>query len=192
HDPAAGGRSAAQRTQALRAFRRTLTLDPGYALAYSHVIYMLEAASRERPWLALLPGDSLEPARGPDFASLLDSGIVAAAVERARTELTAQARNWVAAQPTTSSAHAALVDAYVESAQPTAALAEVDRYAAPSAPSPERPSVEPTIRFTAGEDDRAAADVRRALDTLSADDLASLDAGPDAASSAPGAPTTLP
>ncbi len=183
HDTAGGGGSPAQWTQALRAFRRTLTLDPGYALAYSHVIYMLEVASRERPWVALLPGDSLEAARGPDFASLLDSGIVAAAVERARAELTAQARNWVAAQPTTSSAHAALVDAYVESTQPAAALAEVDRYAGTVGRYPERPFVEATIRFTAGEDDRAAADLRRALDTVSADDLASGDAGPDAASS---------
>jgi eukaryotic-like serine/threonine-protein kinase len=182
HDTAGGGGGSGQWTEALRAFRRTLMLDAGYAMAYTHVIDLLGIAARDRPWLALLPGDSLAVARRPDFTSLLDSTTLAAAVDRARATFTAEARHWVAVQPTTKSAHAALVAAYIESGQPAAALAEVERYAATVGRYPERPFVEATIRFAAGEDDRAAADLRRALDTLSTADLTSDNAGPGAAS----------
>jgi tRNA A-37 threonylcarbamoyl transferase component Bud32/TolB-like protein/tetratricopeptide (TPR) repeat protein len=183
HDTAGGGGSPTQWTQALRAFRRTLALDHGYAMAYSHVIYLLALAAKERPWMALLPGDSLAPARDTDVASSLDSATLGAAVERARTGYIAEARGWVALQPTTRSAHAALVDAYVESGQHAAALAEVDRYAGTIGRYPDRPFVEAAVRFAAGEDDRAAADLRRALDTLSAQDLVSEDTDPMVASS---------
>jgi tetratricopeptide (TPR) repeat protein/tRNA A-37 threonylcarbamoyl transferase component Bud32/TolB-like protein len=180
HDTAGGGDRPGQWTQSLRAFRRTLALDASYAMAYTHVIDMLRIAARDRPWVALLPGDSLTWARRPDFTSLLDSTTLATAVERARAAFTAEARNWVAVQPTAKSAHAALVDAYIESGQHAAAVAELDRYAATVGTYPERPFVEAMIRFAAGEDDRAAADLRRALDTLSAADLAS-GAGPGVA-----------
>ena len=182
HDTAGGGASATQWTQSLRAFRRALALDHGYAMAYGHVIYLLGLAAKERPWMALLPGDSLAPARDAD-PTALDSATLAGAVDRARTSYIAEARGWVALQPTTLSAHAALVDAYVESGQHAAALAEVDRYAGTVGRYPERPFVEATIRFAAGEDDRAAADLRRALDTLSADDLVSEDSDPMVSSS---------
>jgi len=181
HDTAGGGDRPGQWTQSLRAFRRTLALDASYAMAYTHVIDMLRIAARDRPWVALLPGDSLTLARRPDFTSLLDSTTLATAVERAREAFTAEARHRVAVQPTTKSAHAALVDAYIASGQHAAAVAELDRYAATVGTYPERPFVEAMIRFAAGEDDRAAADLRRALDTQSAADLASGDAGPGVA-----------
>jgi serine/threonine-protein kinase len=178
HDTAGGGRSARQWTEAFRAFRRTLALDHGYGMAYSHVIYLLGRAARERPLLALLPGDSLVVARNPDFTFVLDSVGLAASVERARSAYVAAARDWVALQPVTRSAHAALVDAYVVSGQHAAALTEVDRYAGTVGRYPERPFLEATIRFAAGEDERAAADLRRALDSLSPRDLASEDTDP--------------
>jgi len=181
HDTAGGGGRPGQWTQALRAFRRTLALDASYAMAYTHVIDLLGIAARDRPWLALLPGDSLVLARRPDFTSPLDSMTLATAVERARAAFTAEARNWVAVQPTTKSAHAALVDAYIESGQHAAAVAELDRYEATVGTYPERPFVEATVRFAAGEDERAAADLRRALETLSAADLVSGDTGPGVA-----------
>ncbi|HTC22737.1 MAG TPA: hypothetical protein VK688_00160, partial [Gemmatimonadales bacterium] len=69
-------------------------------------------------------------------------------------------------------------DAYIVSGQSTAALAEVDRYAGTIGRYPERPFLEATIRFAAGEDDRADADLRRALDTLSVHDLVSENTDP--------------
>ena len=44
--------------QAIRAFRRTLALDPEYALAYEHVQAMLASASSAQPYYALVSPDS--------------------------------------------------------------------------------------------------------------------------------------
>lgn len=183
HDTAGGGRGGTQWTESLRAFHRALALDHGYAMAYSHIIFLLGLAAKEQPFIALLPGDSLMPARGEKLPAPLDSAGLAAAVERARAAYVADARNWVVLQPTTRSAHAALVDAYVASGEYAAALAEVDRFAGTIGRYPDRPFVEAAVRFAAGEDDRAAADVRRALDTLSVQDLVSEDTDPMVASS---------
>src|SRR6476661_8172220 len=115
-------------TQAIRAFRRTLALDPDYALAYDHVREMLGSAAMPHPSYAMVTPDSFALTQTSDGRALVDSATVAAAVHRARTEALATARSWVASQPTTLRAHGAMVDAYVVSGNYGAALAEVDRF----------------------------------------------------------------
>ncbi len=112
HDTAGGDQSPAW-TQAIRAFRRTLALDPEYALAYEHVQAMLASASSAQPYYALVAPDSFalaEKLRRPDARSVgpLGRGVTARADEALAT-----ARSWVTTQPTTLRAHAAMVDAYV-------------------------------------------------------------------------------
>ena len=176
HDTAAAGAGPPQWTKALRAFRRTLAIDPGYTLAYSHVADLLAIAARERPPVVLVGEDSLAPALGPGFEPLVDSATMAAGTARARRELLQQTQTWVASQPTNKAAHAALVDAQIESGQPGRALAEVERYAITVGRYPDRPFVEAKIRFAAGEAERAAADLRHAVDSLSAADFLGEDA----------------
>jgi tetratricopeptide (TPR) repeat protein/tRNA A-37 threonylcarbamoyl transferase component Bud32 len=158
-------------THALRAFRRTLSLDPDYALAYDHVQSMLSAAAGPKPYYALVAADSFAPATAPDGRSLLDSTALVGAVGRARNEALSTARTWVAAQPTTLRAHGAMVDAYVVSGNYRAALAEVDRYRLTSPVHPELPFVEARIRFASGDVNRAAAQLRTALDSVAAQDF---------------------
>ncbi|HET7040465.1 MAG TPA: protein kinase, partial [Gemmatimonadales bacterium] len=79
----------------LHAFRRALTIDPTYALAYEHVAAMFQQTARPNPALALVGPDSFGPA--PES----DPRVLAAAVARARREGIAVAREWVANQPET-------------------------------------------------------------------------------------------
>ncbi|MBA3258656.1 MAG: protein kinase [Gemmatimonadales bacterium] len=158
-------------TQALRAFRRTLTLDPDYALAYDHVQNMLASAAGARPYYALVAPDSFALATGADGLMLLDSTALSGAVRRARTEALSTARTWVASQPATLRAHGAMVEAYVASGNYTAALAEVDRFRQTSPVHPELPFVEARIRFASGDVNRAAAQLRTALDTMAPQDF---------------------
>ena len=101
-------------TQAIRAFKRTLALDPGYALAYEHVQAMLSgaaAAAASTRWWRPIPSPS--PKARP--AARVDSVTTVAAVRRARAEALATARSWVNTQPTNLRAHGAMVDAYIAS-----------------------------------------------------------------------------
>jgi len=180
HDTAAAVAGPAKWTRALRAFRRALSIDPAYTLAYSHVADLLALAARERPPVILLSDDSLAPAWTSSFEPLIDSAAMRVGTARARRELLEQTQTWVASQPTNKAAHAALVDAQIETGQPGQALAEVERFATTVGRYPDRPFVEAKIRFAAGEPERAAADLRRAVDTISAEDFA----GEDAASTA--------
>ena len=84
-------------TQAIRAFKRTLALDPDYALAYDHVQAMLGSAAMLRPYYALVAPDSFAVTETSDGRSALDSTATAAAVRRARVEALATARSWVSA-----------------------------------------------------------------------------------------------
>jgi serine/threonine-protein kinase len=158
-------------TQALRAFRHTLTLDPDYALAYDHVQEMLSSAATPKPYYALVAPDSFALAARADGGQLLDSVVLNGAVSRARTEALSTARTWVSAQPTTLRAHGAMVDAYIVSGNYQAALAEVDRYRLTSPVHPELPFVEARIRFASGDVNRAAAQLRTALDSVAAQDF---------------------
>ncbi|HEU4682208.1 MAG TPA: protein kinase [Gemmatimonadales bacterium] len=158
-------------TQALRAFKRALALDPNYALAYEHVHAMLSEAAVPNPLYALLPADSFALTRTPAAGQLMDSVKVAAAVQRARREALNSARSWVASQPATLRAHGAMVNAYVGSGNYPAALAEVQRFSEATPLHPELPFVQARIRFASGEIDRAAAQLRSALDTVAPRDF---------------------
>ena len=158
-------------TEAFRAFKRTLALDPEYALAYDHVQTMLASAAGPRPAYAMVAADSFALAHQADGAPRLDSAALDGAVRRARAEALATARSWVASQPATLRAHGAMVDAYLASGNYTAALAEVNRFRQTSPTHPELPFVEAKIRFASGDVARAAAQLRTALDTVAPQDF---------------------
>jgi tetratricopeptide (TPR) repeat protein/tRNA A-37 threonylcarbamoyl transferase component Bud32 len=177
HDTA-GPTEAPKWTQAIRAFKRTLALDPHYALAYDHVQAMLSTAAMRSPVYALVATDSFVLTEGPDGRALLDSAVITAAVRHARTEALGMARSWVSTQPTLLRAHGALVDAYIASGNYSAALAEVDRFRQTAAVHPELPFVEARIRFASGEVDLAARELRTALDTIAPRDFRAYEGTP--------------
>jgi serine/threonine-protein kinase len=158
-------------THAMRAFKRALAIDPNYALAYEHVHMMLTQAAVTNPFYALLPGDSFAVTRTSAGRQLMDSATVTAAVRRARNEALASARSWVTTQPTTFRAHGAMVNAYVTAGNYPAALSELERFRDVTPLHPEHPFVEARIRFASGEVDRAAAQLRTALDTVAPQDF---------------------
>jgi serine/threonine-protein kinase len=170
HDTA-GVDQAPAWTQAMRAFKRALALDPNYALAYEHVHAMLGEAAVSNPFYALLPADSFAVARTATGRQLIDSARLAAAVQRARGEALSSARSWVASQPTTLRAHGAMVNAYVGVGNYPAALAEVERFREATPLHPELPFVQARIQFASGEIDRAAAQLRTAMDTVAPKDF---------------------
>jgi serine/threonine protein kinase/tetratricopeptide (TPR) repeat protein len=170
HDTA-GVNEAPGWTQALRAFKRTLALDPNYALAYDHVQFMFSVAAANYPVYALLPGDSFAVTRTSAGRPMMDSLMVRAAVQRARTEALASARTWVSTQPTTLRAHGAMVNAYVSAGNYSGALSELERFRQATPLHPELPFVEARVRFASGDVDRAAAQLRHALDTVAPKDF---------------------
>ena len=165
-------------TQAIRAFKRTLALDPGYALAYEHVQAMLSGAAASRPYYALVAADSFALTEGATGRALVDSVTTVAAVQRARAEALATARSWVNTQPSTLRAHGAMVDAYIASGNYGAAMSEVDRFRQTAPVHPEQPFVEARIRFASGEVERAARDLRTALDTVAPQDFRAYEGTP--------------
>jgi serine/threonine protein kinase/tetratricopeptide (TPR) repeat protein len=177
HDTA-GVNQAPAWTQAMRAFKRTLVLDPNYALAYDHVHSMLSLAAVDRPFYALLPADSFALSRSPSGRPLLDSTTIKSAVQRARTEALASARSWVATQPTTLRAHGAMVNAYVSSGNYGGALSELERFRQATPLHPDIPFVEARIRFASGDVERAAAQLRVALDTALPKDFQAYEGAP--------------
>jgi tetratricopeptide (TPR) repeat protein len=170
HDTA-GTNEAPAWTQALRAFKRTLALDPNYALAYDHVQFMLSVAAANYPVYALLPGDSFALTRTSTSRPMMDSVTVRAAVQRARSEATATARTWVSTQPTTLRAHGAMINAYVSAGNYNGALSELERFRQATPLHPELPFVEARVRFASGDVDRAASQLRSALDTVASKDF---------------------
>jgi serine/threonine-protein kinase len=158
-------------TQSLRAFKRALALDPNYALAYDHVQFMLSVAASDHPTYALLPGDSFAVTRTSDGRVMMDSAMVRSSVQRARAEALTTARTWVSTQPTTLRAHGAMVNAYVSAGNYSGALSELERYRQATPLHPELPFVEARVRFASGDIDRAAAQLRVALDTVSSKDF---------------------
>jgi serine/threonine-protein kinase len=158
-------------TQAIRAFRRTLALDPDYALAYDHVQHMLGMAAAPKPDYALVASDSFARTVEPSGRPVMDSLSLNSAVRRARAAGLATARSWVATQPSTLRAHGAMVNAYIASGNYDAALGEVNRFRNTTPVHPELPFVEARIRFASGDVDRAAAQLRTALDTVAPQDF---------------------
>lgn len=101
----------------------------------------------------------------------MDTMTVAAAVRRARDEALGSARSWVVSQPTTLRAHGAMVSAQITAGNYKAALSEVERFSEATPLHPELPFVQARIRFASGEVDRAAAQLRTALDTTAPKDF---------------------
>ena len=170
HDTA-GPNQAPAFTQAIRAFRRTLDLDPDYALAYDHVQHMLGMAADRKPGYALVAPDSFAPAFREDGRALVDSATLQSAIRRARSAGLSTARSWIASQPATLRAHGAMVDAYLATGNYDAALGEVARFRNSTPVHPELPFVEARIRFASGDVDRAASQLRTALDTVAPQDF---------------------
>lgn len=171
HDEGGNAVRAAHFSEALRAFHRTLALDPDYALAYDHINSVLSLAGRPHPPFLLVRRDSLVPLAVKADPTPPESATVAAGARRARTEAIQLARDWVASQPATVRAHAALVDAYLAAHDYAGAMAEVNRYRLTDQPHPDLPFMSARIRFAAGDVDGAAADLRRALDSIAPADF---------------------
>lgn len=171
HDMGAAGDHATTRTESLRAFRKTLALDPNYVLAYEHVEQMLTEASRQGMYVALMPNDSFVPARDRQGRPMLDSLSTRAATRRAQNAVVALARSWVATQPTTFRAHGALVDAFIAAEDYPSALNELASIRALSSRHPELPFMEARVRFASGNVDEAAKVLRQALDSTAPEDF---------------------
>jgi tetratricopeptide (TPR) repeat protein len=120
-------RMAERYTQSLRAFRRAIALDPNYYLAYEHLTAIYRMSAQDKPYLALLPGDSIVVADAGGPTPRLDSLRLRQAVQRARSEGIASAREWLAHQPSNAHAQNALIFGFAAARQFETALAEVDR-----------------------------------------------------------------
>ncbi|HKV74160.1 MAG TPA: protein kinase [Gemmatimonadales bacterium] len=128
HDPDTAAVDGARHNQeSLRAFQRALSLDPDYYLAYEHTTWILKNASRQKPWLVLLPGDSLARAYDATGKALMDSTTVQSGIVRARNAGLRQARAWSSQQPDNPHAQDALIEQLFVSGDYRAADAEVER-----------------------------------------------------------------
>jgi len=159
-------------TESLRAFRQTLNQAPDYALAYEHVQYMYNLASRPGTGVFLVTPDSF--AMGPG----IDSATRAGATTRARLAGLESARAWSTAQPGTGRAHLAMVDALLANQQYPDAMAEVARFRAADPSNPETPFVQARVRFASGDGPQAAAELKSAMSTITAGDFAGAEDAP--------------
>ncbi|HET9275598.1 MAG TPA: serine/threonine-protein kinase [Gemmatimonadales bacterium] len=160
HDSVAGG-TADGMTRSLRAFRRAVTLDPGYVLAYEHITFLLTNATRANAAYALAARDSLVPAWAAGRPAL-DSAARQAAVQRARIHAVETARTWVGQQPGTARARRALFEALLASEEFAAASTEVRelRRLLPQEGRDLAAFLEARVRFASGDRAGAAALVR--------------------------------
>jgi tetratricopeptide (TPR) repeat protein len=132
---------------------------------------MLGMAAERKPTYALVAPDSFALAFRQDGRSLVDSTTLQGAIRRARAAGLSTARSWISSQPATLRAHGAMVDAYLATGNYDAALGEVARFRNSTPVHPELPFVEARIRFASGDVDRAAAQLRTALDTVAPQDF---------------------
>ena len=165
---------AANQTASLRAFRRTLGLDPNYSLAYEHVMNMLTRSAEEQPFMALVAADSFARVYDQNGRRQLDSNRVRNAVSLARSEAVTTGRSWVASQPEAVRSHTNLIEAYFSSRDYRSALGELQRVR--SLPSGVHRAdlvfTEGRIRFASGDLEGAANVFQTALDSLDATDFA--------------------
>jgi serine/threonine-protein kinase len=168
-------------TESMRAFKRALALDPGYALAFEHVNFILGRASRQNPIWVLLPADSIGYVYGEQDRRLIDSAATAAAVKRAREEAIRLARDWANLQPATAKAHEALLAALIAAQDYDGARSEVARFRAVVPNHPELPFDDARIRFAAGDASRAARQLGASIDSLTPEDLQPISGATDAA-----------
>jgi serine/threonine-protein kinase len=120
-------RVAERFTKSIRAFRRAIALDPNYYLAYEHLTAIYRTTAQDKPYLALLPGDSIVVADAASKTPKLDSLRLTQSIQRARTDGIAAAREWLTHQPENAHAQNALIFGYAVARQFDASLAEVDR-----------------------------------------------------------------
>ena len=168
-------------TESMRAFKRALALDPGYALAFEHVNYILGRASRPNPPWVLLPGDSIAFVYGDKDKRLVDSAATTLAVTRARAEAIRLARDWANLQPATAKAHEALLAALIAAQDYDGAGSEVARFRAVVPKHPELPFDDARIRFASGDAPRAARQLGVSIDSLTPEDLRPIAGATDAA-----------
>jgi len=161
HDSVAGSTPEGM-TRALRAFRRTLDLDPQYALAYEHITSLLTNAANREASYALVAPDSFAATMSKNGRPALDSAVRAAAVRRVRADAVRTARAWVAMQPAVARAHHALFEAYFASEDFRSASQEVGelRRLLPAAGRGLAGYLEARVRFARG-DTRLAAELVR-------------------------------
>ncbi len=167
-------RYASNQSQSLRAFRRTLELDPTYSLAYEHIMNMLTRSSEDDPYLALVNTDSFVEVYVKPGTRQLDSARVRNAVTLARAEAVSTGRRWVASQPEAVRSHTNLIEAYFSSRDYQSALTELGRVRSLPAGSHRADLVfaEGRIRFASGDLDGATRVFRSALDSLTPSDFA--------------------
>jgi serine/threonine-protein kinase len=168
-------------TASMRAFKRALELDPGYALAFEHVNFILGRASRQNPMWVLLPNDSISYVYGETDRRLIDSSATAVAVKRARAEAIRLARDWAKLQPATPKAHEALLAALIAAQDYDGAAGEVARFRAVVPNHPELPFDDARIRFASGDAPRAARQLGASIDSLTPEDLRPISGATDAA-----------
>jgi serine/threonine protein kinase/tetratricopeptide (TPR) repeat protein len=163
----------ANQTSSLRAFRKTLGLDPSYSLAYEHIMNMLTRSAEEQPFIALVSQDSFARVYDKSGRRQLDSARVRNAVTLARSEAVATGRNWVASQPEAVRPHTNLIEAYFSSRDYRSALGELERVRSLPSGSHRADLVftEGRIRFASGDLEGAANVFQNALDSLKAEDF---------------------
>jgi eukaryotic-like serine/threonine-protein kinase len=173
HDTS-GVNFTANQTLSLRAFRRTLGLDPSYSLAYEHIMNMLTRSAEEQPFMALVAPDSFARVFDQTGKRQLDSTRIRNAVALARAEAVTTGRSWVASQPEAVRSHTNLIEAYFSSRDYRSALGELQRVRSLPAGSHRADLVftEGRIRFASGDLEGAANVFQNALDSLQAGDFA--------------------
>ncbi len=124
HDLTPQDRAAAM-TASLAAFRKALSLDPHFGLAYEHVTAMLNQSAQARSPLALMPGGRFVRRFTPGGNDAISSPTQQQAITRAQTEAIETARAWTEYQPETVRAHRALLEAYLATGDPQSALGVV-------------------------------------------------------------------
>jgi serine/threonine-protein kinase len=168
HNPNQGGMTS-RFTQSLRAFKRAIALDPGYYLAYEHLVWIYRQAGQAQPMFALMPNDSLVPlmTMGGEKGATLDSTQLQQALKRARDQGVSSAREWLAQQPDNAHAQNALVNALATGRQFDLALAEISRIARgpEAAGRPDLPFLQAQVLAAQGQPNEAAKVIAKAIDS---------------------------
>jgi len=172
HDPVPAT-MATRMTTSLRAFKRAIDLDPDYYLAYEHLAQIYRWAAADKPFMALLPGDSLVLTSNGGPRAGLDSVTLARAIRLARETGVGGTRAWLAHQPENVHAQNAVVLALAAGKQFDGALAEVDRLAGTPAGSwrPDLPFLRARVLANQGDYREAVKVISKALDTLKSADF---------------------
>jgi eukaryotic-like serine/threonine-protein kinase len=169
-------RDVAGLQQSLRAFRRVVALDSGYALAYEHMGQLLTDAGAPTGWFTLVGIDSLRSTAG------LDSARAAPARSHALREAVAAAQAWIRAQPATPRAYYHLYKALLASRR-TAEARQVVAQLRSMYPDPVQPVFgffDARAQLVGGDLPGAAETVRQALPRARAEAFARLDFGGEA------------